>query len=161
MSFAGGRPTHRLLVSAVLAALFFGGSLASGCAEKRPGAPVAPVEVLPTWKEPWVQDLLRSGAAPAGLALVALVLVFGLIRPALKSAFVPAPAPSTAATSKLDVMVAGDEVLPALAGEAKDKAVPALAAPKPGRIEAVRAMARENPAAVANVLRGWTSGETA
>ena len=124
-------------------------------------APVAPVEVLPTWKEPWVQDLLRSGAAPAGLALVALVLVFGLIRPALKPAFAPPPAPSTAATAKLDEVVTGDEVLPALAGEARGKALPALGAPQTDRMESVRTMARENPAAVANVLRGWTSGEAA
>jgi hypothetical protein len=36
--------------------------------------------------QPWVQDLLRAGAAPAALALVALVIVFALIRPALKAA---------------------------------------------------------------------------
>ncbi len=121
-------------------------------------APTTKPEVLPFWKEPWIQDLMRSSAAPAALALVALVLVFGLIRPALKPAF-QAP-PNAQPKAQLDEVVAGDTQLPAPDTPTAASSVPALNAPQNQRIDAVRTLARDNPAAVANVLRGWTSGET-
>jgi flagellar M-ring protein FliF len=38
---------------------------------------------------------------------------------------------------------------------------PALPAPGPDpRLEAARNMARENPIAMANIVRGWVSGES-
>jgi flagellar M-ring protein FliF len=40
--------------------------------------------------------------------------------------------------------------------------LPALAAPaQADRIEAARALARQNPAAMAQVVRGWVNGEPA
>ena len=112
-----------------------------------------PTEALPLWKEPWLQELLRAGAAPGALALVALVIVFSLIRPALKSALAPPPAlennAASAAGHKLDEVIEGEASLPA------------LEAPGPTRLDAVRTMAQQNPAAVAAVLRGWTDGEAA
>lgn len=118
-----------------------------------------PAEVLPWWKEPGTVDLLRQFAMPAALALAALALVFGVIRPALKPAFTPpAPPPTPAAGTALNEVVGGDPALPG--PEAQN--VPALPAPESAnRIEAARAMAKDNPAAVANVLRGWVSGEAA
>ena len=38
---------------------------------------------MPLHQQPWLLDLLRAAAAPLALALVALVVVFKLIRPAL------------------------------------------------------------------------------
>ncbi len=51
------------------------------------GRPTA--EVLPLWQQDWLIDLLRAGATPAALALVALLIVMGLVRPALKAALAP------------------------------------------------------------------------
>ncbi len=110
--------------------------------------PAAKPEDLPFYKQPWVLDLVRAGAVPAALVLVALMVIYGLIKPALRTVVPPPPVKG----SELDV-VADDEPLPAL---------PALSAPKvSSQLEGARAMAKDNPAAVANIVRGWVSGETA
>ena len=109
---------------------------------------------VPLWKQPWLLDLLKSAAAPLALALVALVIVSKLIRPALTA--VLAPPPPAAPGSQLNEVVA----------DATELQAPALQAalPAPGqtdRAEAARLMARNNPAAVAHIVRGWVNGETA
>ena len=119
-----------------------------------------PAEAVPFYLQPWVQDLLRAGLAPAALALVALVVVFALIRPAVKAATTPPAPPTPAVGSQLDAVVADDEKLPELAGP--DGAPLALEEPKVNsKLEAARVLARENPAAVANIVRGWVNGESA
>ena len=112
-------------------------------------APAA--EDLPFWQKPWVQDLLRAGLAPGALALVALVIVFTLLRPALKAALAPPPAPPPG--TQLDEVVADDGPMATL---------PALDAPRiNSKLEAARRLARDNPAAVAHIVSGWVSGESA
>ncbi|MDP1693160.1 MAG: flagellar basal-body MS-ring/collar protein FliF [Burkholderiaceae bacterium] len=108
------------------------------------------VETLPLWKQDWVLDALRAGATPAALALVAVLIVFGLVRPALKAAGVAAaPAPGS------NLTVLADEPVPRAAP-------PALAAPRSdAHLENARAIAKQNPAAVASVVRTWVSGDTA
>ncbi|MBL8332099.1 MAG: flagellar M-ring protein FliF [Rubrivivax sp.] len=116
-----------------------------------------PAEAVPFYQQPWVLDLLRAGLAPAAMALVALVLVFGLIRPAVKAATTPPPQPAPALGGQLDTVVAGDEQLPA-----PDAEVPALEMPKANvKLEAARQLAKDNPAAVANIVRGWVNPEAA
>jgi flagellar M-ring protein FliF len=110
--------------------------------------PAPPVESVPLWKQDVVQDTLRNGAVPGALALIALAIVFGLIRPALKASAAPA---SAVAGRQLDAVVADDIEMPA----------PALAAPRAQeKLVGARSLARENPAAVANIVRGWVSKET-
>jgi flagellar M-ring protein FliF len=112
--------------------------------------PLAKVEPLPLWKQPEVLDMLRAAAVPGALALVAMLVFFGMIRPAMKAAFAPPPAPAPG--SQLTAVV-DDDLLPA-------GALPALAAPKSSEhLVGARALAKENPAAVANIVRGWVSGE--
>jgi flagellar M-ring protein FliF len=114
--------------------------------EATPGA-----EATPLWQQPWLQDMLRSAAAPAALALVALVVVFALVRPTL-AAIIKTQPPG----SRIDEVVDGDNALPA----PTPSAPPLLEAPGAReRLEAARAMAKQNPAAVANILRGWVNGE--
>ena len=115
-------------------------------------APVS--DEVPLWKQPWLLDLLKSAAAPVALALVALVIVSKLIRPALTA--VLAPPPPAAPGSQLNEVVADATELQAPEVQA--------ALPAPGqtdRAEAARVMARNNPAAVAHIVRGWVNGETA
>jgi flagellar M-ring protein FliF len=113
--------------------------------------PTPAADDTPLWQAPWLIDLLRSAAAPFALALVALVIVFKLIKPALTQLLAaPPPPPAPPRGSALDEVVAD---LPA-----------ALPAPEPataGRIEAARALAKQNPAAVANIVRSWVNGEKA
>lgn len=116
-------------------------------------APAPEVE-LPLWEQPWVQDLLRSGATPAALVLVALIALFGFVRPALKAAMTP-PAPPPG--SQVDAVVADEESLPLPEPEPAQ-----LEAPMANdKLEAARRLAKENPAAVANIMRSWVNPEAA
>ncbi|MBZ8142880.1 flagellar M-ring protein FliF [Rubrivivax gelatinosus] len=116
--------------------------------EKAPEA-----EETPLWQQPWALELLRNGATPAALVLVALIVAFTLIRPAIKAATAK-PEPVKGET--VDELVDGATSLPGI-----DK-LPALEAPRSNeKLEAARNLARQNPAAVANIVRGWVSGEAA
>ncbi len=107
--------------------------------------PVNTVEI-PLWKNPDVIDTLRSLAVPAGLALLGMLVFFGLVRPALKAAL--APRPPGAPGARLTAVVDDEQVLPA------------LPAPKSAQhLAQAKALAKENPAAVAGIVRGWVSGE--
>ncbi|MFO1330443.1 MAG: flagellar basal-body MS-ring/collar protein FliF [Rubrivivax sp.] len=117
-----------------------------------------PAEAVPLWQQPWVMDLLRVGAAPAALALVAMVLAFGLVRPAVKAATAPPPEAETKVGTQLDAVVDDPEKLPAPEGGA---AIAALedSSGSGAKIVQARRLAKENPAAVANIVRTWVSGD--
>jgi flagellar M-ring protein FliF len=116
--------------------------------------PAPKPETIPLWKQPEVLDMLRAAAVPAGLTLVALLVFFGMIRPAMKAAFAPPPAPAPG--QQLSAVVDDDTALPA------PGTPQALPAPKSSEhLQAARALAKENPAAVATIVRGWVSGEAA
>ena len=112
--------------------------------------PITRVDV-PLWKQPEVIDLLRAAAVPMGLALVALLVFFGLVRPTLKAALAPpperpAPEPGTTLSTVVD----------------DAQTLPALPPPKSAEyLERARALAKQNPAAVAGIVSGWVNGEAA
>ncbi len=113
------------------------------------------VDELPLWKQPWLLDLVRAGAVPGALALVALGLIFGVIRPALRPAVV-VEAAGDKRGQQIDAVVDDGTALP---GEAE---LPKLEAPRENRkLEGARQLAKDNPAAVANIMREWVSGEVA
>jgi len=117
--------------------------------------PPPKVEPIPIHQQPWLLDLLRAAAAPLALALVALVVVFKLIRPALNAAMPAEPKP---VGGKLDVVADNpvDTTLPA------STAPPALPAPPTNqKLESARAFAQQNPAAVAQIVKEWVGGEPA
>jgi flagellar M-ring protein FliF len=104
---------------------------------------------LPLWRQPEVQDMARSLGIPIGLALFGAILLLGLVRPMLKG--------------RKRVPVGGQ--LNAIEGEALDR--PALAAPAVDlsptqeqlRLEQARQLAKQNPIAVANIVKTWINGE--
>ncbi len=112
---------------------------------------------VPIWQQPWAQDLLATGAVPLALVLVALIVVFGMVRPAIKAAFPPAvivddKVPAGATLSE----VVGDT--PALPQDSLG--LPALEAPIDAtKLERARMFAQGNPLAVANIVRAWMNGE--
>ena len=111
---------------------------------------------LPLWKQPWLIDLLKSAAAPVALALVALVVVFKLIRPALTTMLAPPPKPAEPEVGRqLDEMVSDDKTAD------QDAEQLMLRQSKQRRLENARGMAKSNPAAVAHIVRGWVNGEAA
>ncbi|MDE2298700.1 MAG: flagellar M-ring protein FliF, partial [Burkholderiales bacterium] len=104
--------------------------------------PQARIDAPPLWQQPEVLDLLRALAVPTALALIGVLVFFGLVRPALKVALAPRPAPAPGA--KLSTVVDDAQELPA------------LPAPKGvEHLQGARAMAKDNPAAVAGIVRGW------
>ncbi len=117
--------------------------------------PAAPTEATPLWREPWLADLLKSAVAPAALALLGLAIVFALVKPAVLAMLAPPPPPAPGA--QIDEVVGGDGLT------LEGGATPALEAPGKAneRLEAARRLAKDNPAAVANIVRGWVNGEAA
>ena len=120
----------------------------------------APSTDVPLWKQPEVIDLAKTFAWPVGAVLFAALVLLGLVRPALKA---PAPAKASAAPvpgGQLDALEADTPDRPALpAPSKKDEAVPAT--PEQLRLEDARVLAKENPVAVANILKTWLNGDTA
>ncbi|MFG6487394.1 flagellar basal-body MS-ring/collar protein FliF [Roseateles sp. BYS78W] len=111
-----------------------------------------PVDV-PVWKQPWLLDIARSAIVPLALVAIALIAVFGMIRPAIKAAM---PKPPEEKPETVDEVVDDPELLPGVAG------MPKLEAPLHNdKLDRARALARDNPVAVANIVRDWMEGQTA
>ena len=123
-----------------------------------PQAPEAPV--LPLWRQPEVQDLARSAAWPLGtLALAALVLL-GVIRPAIKSLAQPAQVAAPVGDElggQVDALEAEQPERPQLGAPATDNS--GMPTPAELRLEDARKLTRDNPAAVANIIKAWMNGE--
>lgn len=121
----------------------------------------APTTDTPLWKQPEVVDLAKTFAWPVGAVLFAALVLMGLVRPALKGS---APAKATAAKpvagGQLDALEAETPERPALAAPSrKDEVLPAT--PEQLRLEDARVLAKENPVAVANILKTWLNGDPA
>ena len=114
---------------------------------------------LPLWQQPWLLELVKAGGVPAALTLVALMLLFGVVRPALAPEKVAAP-PAGSPEAGVDAVVGGPEALPgadgAEAGLGEDGQPLALPAPDMDKqLAQAREMARTNPLAAATILRSW------
>jgi flagellar M-ring protein FliF len=109
------------------------------------------VDETPLWKRPETIDIVRTLALPLGLAIAAVVVVFGAIRPAIKAAQPPEPSPEE--LQKLNAVVDDANELPG-AQETELLALEGPSGPDP-RLESARQFARDNPLAMANVVRGW------
>jgi len=131
-----------------------------------------PLQDLPVWQRPWVQELLRSAGVPVAATLVGLMLLLGLVRPALRglSSGSAAPAPGTQLNAVVDdpqllpvpgtAPGAGMAALPGL--PAGEKQAPMLLAQNDNTatVDQMRALTKANPAVVANILRGWFNKES-
>ncbi len=108
---------------------------------------------VPVWKQDWLIDLVRSAGTPAALVLVALIFLFGFVKPALKAATPAAAAPAQG--GKLNLVADNALALPG-------GSPPMLEAPRTAEhLATARSVAKENPAAVANIVRGWVKAEDA
>ena len=112
---------------------------------------------LPWWKQPELQDLARSFAWPVGTLLFGALVLLGVVRPAAK-----------ALASAQPRMLAPSRRLDAIESEAPERAqlaAPARshepAAPTAGELalDDARKLTRDNPAAVANIVKTWINGE--
>lgn len=111
----------------------------------------------PLWKQPWLLDLVRAAIVPTALVMVALIAVFGMVRPAIRAAY---PPPSEAAEGSAEAATAAEEAEEEQGLLTGPDGLPALEAPiSNAKLEKARQLARENPAAVANIVRAWVNGE--
>ena len=118
----------------------------------------APVNDLPLWQQPEVQDLARSLAWPLGTLLFGALVLMGAIRPALKVMSQPVQEVQTTRTGGLDAIESDEPDRPLLAGPAggtqsNEPTASDLA------LEEARKLTRDNPAAVANIVKTWINGE--
>ena len=123
-------------------------------------ADAKPAEPLPLWKQPETIELAKSFAWPVGMVLFALLVLLGLVRPALRQ---PKPAEIAAAAgpgalpgTQLDALEDETVGRPALPPK---KVVDPGPTPEELRLEEARLLAKENPIAVANILKTWVNGE--
>ena len=89
---------------------------------------------------------------PAALALVGLAVVFGLVKPALMAA-IAKPAAEDTRGQQLDAVVDDEpEIMPGH---------PAFIEPPAHmhKLESARQLAKDNPTAVANIVRDWVNGD--
>ena len=116
---------------------------------------------IPVWRQPEVVDLARSFAWPLGtLALAALVLL-GVIKPAMKSMAQAQQAAGDSAIERghqLDALEAEQPARPQL-GSSHAINEPPLQTNSELRLEDARKLTRDNPAAVANIVKAWINGE--
>ena len=115
---------------------------------------------VPIWREPMVLDLAQSLAWPLGTLALAAMVLLGFVKPAMKTL-------SENRTLVADAH-AKEGQLDAVEGEQPER--PQLAVPHaPGdaigmtpselRMEEARKLTRDNPAAVANIVKSWINGE--
>ena len=115
------------------------------------------VTELPLWKQSEIQDLARSLAWPVGTLLFGALVLLGVIRPALKALAQSSPQTELIA-HQLDAIESDEPDRPQLAAPATE---PGMAVVTPGELalEDARKLTRDNPAAVANIVKSWISGE--
>jgi flagellar M-ring protein FliF len=111
---------------------------------------------VPLWRQPELQDLARSFAWPVGTLLFGVLVLMGVIRPALKAL---ATSSRNARPNQLDAMVADSTERPQLTGPGRSDEP---AAPTSGELalEDARKLTRDNPAAVASIVKTWINGES-
>jgi len=118
------------------------------------------VEPLPVWQQPALLDLLRSLAWPLGTLLFGALVLLGVIRPALKALEQPVAARAGAVAGQaVDAVEAEQPDRPMLSAPQAAPAIAPEATPGELALEDARKLTRDNPAAVANIVKTWINGE--
>jgi flagellar M-ring protein FliF len=123
--------------------------------------PLAPaVAEVPLWKQPETIEVARSLGPWLGLPVLALIIVLGLVRPAVRAARQAQPR-MLEATVQDPISLDAPQSMQA---PAKPALLPTAQAAKlqsrDAQLENIRQLARQNPATVANVVRDWANQPT-
>ena len=118
------------------------------------------------WKTGDNRELAQSLAWPVGMVLLGLIIFFGVVRPALRDMRRPPITANEQASAavgpngeplQLDAVLDDQPERPALLPK------PTAASNEPTaemlRLDDARRLAKENPVAVANIIKNWVSGE--
>jgi flagellar M-ring protein FliF len=112
---------------------------------------------VPLWRQPELQDLARSFAWPVGTFLLAAMVLLGMVRPALK-AISQAPVVVPGQGGQVDAVVSDDAERPPLLSSSATQE-PEGPTRAHLRLEDARKLTRDNPAAVANIVKAWIGSE--
>jgi flagellar M-ring protein FliF len=112
---------------------------------------------VPLWRQPELQDLARSVAWPLGTFLLAALVLLGMVRPALK-AISQAPVVVPGQGGQVDAVVSDDAERPPLLSSSATQEPEGLTRAHL-RLEDARKLTRDNPAAVANIVKAWIGSE--
>jgi len=114
---------------------------------------------LPLWKQPEMVELAKSLGWPLGISLFAALILLGLVRPAIKGMGKPRAVPVVAGGQggQLDALESEALERPALPAPTRAEDLPAT--PEQLRLEDARTLAKQNPVAVANILKTWVNGD--
>ncbi len=115
-------------------------------------------EPLPIWQQPELLDLARSLAWPVGTLLFGALVLMGAVRPALKVMAKPIPIAHSERAGQLDALEADEPDRPLLAAPAATAQALELSSADIA-LEEARKLTRDNPAAVANIVKTWINGE--
>lgn len=116
----------------------------------------------PLWRQPDNVELARTLAWPVGALILGLVVLLGFVRPSLKAMNAPPPEPANneATLRQLETVVNDpnerSELMPGLAAPTAAEAAPSA---HQLRLADARRLAKENPVAVANIVKTWVNGE--
>jgi flagellar M-ring protein FliF len=114
---------------------------------------------LPLWKQPEVQDLVRSFAWPIGTLLFGALVLLGVIRPAIQALSKATPHVTTnPLATQLDALESEEPQRPQLAAPPV-KVLPVEPTAAELALENARKLTLDNPAAVANIMKTWINGE--
>ena len=107
-------------------------------------AEALPIVDVPMWRDPDNLSTAKEVGKNLAFALVAAYLLFGVLRPSVRRLTAPAVAPEA---TPPQVLTADVEAVPA----------PALAYPE--HLERARQLARDDPKAIAGLVRNWVAAE--
>lgn len=120
-------------------------------------ADAAPAADLPLWKQPEMVQLAKSLGWPVGVSLAVALLLLGLVRPVLKGRLRTAPAQEPVPGEQFSAIASEELQRPALPAPAQPQDLQPTA--EQLRLEDARRLARDNPVAVASIIKTWVNGE--
>lgn len=114
---------------------------------------------IPIWRQPEVTSLAQSLAWPLGTLALASLVLLGFVKPAMKALTESRPraAHASGRENQLDAMESEQPERPHLV--APSAHADGVMTPSELRMEEARKLTRDNPAAVANIVKSWINGE--
>ena len=116
-----------------------------------------PVADTPLWKQPELLDLARSFAWPIGTLVFAALILLGIVRPALQA--LSRVAPVAVPGQQINALVADAPERPPLLAAPSANAATGVATQEQLRLADARKLTRDNPAAVASIVKSWIGSE--
>ncbi|WP_298927200.1 flagellar basal-body MS-ring/collar protein FliF [uncultured Ramlibacter sp.] len=120
---------------------------------------------LPWWRQPQNIEMAKNFAPWLAMPLVALIIIFGLVRPAIKaSRDKPLPTRLLETSIQDAIDLPNPDGTPSTEGLPGMPSVPLLASAaqhRAAQLDSIRALVKQNPATVANVVRSWITQPTA